>query len=115
MPKFSRFNNGFFITRSFCIVGRFENGSGTEARSCLATKSLNSKVPMWLGYLGTYARSRRVMIVGWSSEVAWCFCGVVAWIGVLCEFAQRMVFCSLNELSCVVLISIWCYTRKKKI
>ena len=56
-----------------------------------------------------------IVIVGWGSEVAWCFRGVVVWIGVSCEFAYRMVFCSLDKLSCVVLNSSWCYTRKKKI
>ena len=55
-----------------------------------------------------------IVIVGWGSEVAWCFCGVVVWIGVLCEFACETVFSLLNELGCVVLNSIWCYTRKKK-
>ena len=56
-----------------------------------------------------------IVIVGWGGEVAWFFRGVVVWIGVLCEFTCEMVFSSLNELGCVVLNSIWCYTRKKKI
>lgn len=56
-----------------------------------------------------------IVIVGWGSEVTRCFCGVVVWIGVWCEFTCVMVFSSLNELGCVVLNSIWCYTRKKKI
>lgn len=56
-----------------------------------------------------------IVIVGWGSEVTRCFCGVVVWIGVWCEFTYEMVFSSLNELGCVVLNSIWCYTRKKKI